>query len=497
MSLNDSRKRSIDRRSYIKGCLVGLGTLTVAGTSSATALEDQYETVVDVVEAGADPEGNESITPVLREHVGDDTLLEFPEGRYYMDEQLRLTNFENVGFSGHGATLVPASYYEFDGPQYRLFRLGTHEDPGRNLLFEGFDVDQTAEDTGIRVISAEVEDGLSVRNVTVEGRHDSGTWGPGLFNITDPDGEGHVYCFFADDGADHIDETPNAGNMWRGATGFAVDQHHRGSLIFENCRLGDYPDNGLYASNETGRIGVDGGTYQNSGTASIRLSGSTGRVEGATVVVDENSHDSAGQHAIRLDDGEHELEDITVDVPEPNGDAIRIMDPVDSASITNSEITVGDEPNAAVRIDPSAGATTIDDVDIDINGSANAVRILGSDAGAVELEDVHITGDASGARNREAIFCERNGCEFVGLEVEQLGPDNRRGIDLRGSDTIITDSEFETTDTAITLNDADGVTLEDTTATVDVDGYSLRILDSTGTVSRTNNDLPDGVRDDR
>ena len=466
-------------------------------TEDQDAIEAQYETVVDVVEAGADPEGNESITPVLREVVDDDTLLEFPNGRYYVDEQLRFTGFENVGFVGENATLVPATYHEFDGPQYRLFRLGTSDAPGRDLRFEGFDVDQTADETGIRVINAEVEDGLLVRDVTIHGVHDSGTWGPGLFNVTEPDGEGVVTRFRAEDGAVHVDETPNAGNRWRGATGIIVNPAHRGTIVFEDCNLGGFPDNGLYSSNETGRVGVDGGRFRNSTTASIRLSGTEGRIRDATVIVDDDPHDSKGQHAIRLDGGDQALENVTVDVPQPNGDAIRIMNDVNNASISNSELTVGERPNAGVRIDPEAGATTLEDVTIDIDGSANAVRILGGDAEPVVLEDVRITGDAVGTRNRHAIFCERSGCRFVGLDVEQVGGDSRRGLELRGSEYIVADSEFVTTHTPIVVNGGDGVTIEDTVAQSVGGGYSLRITGDSGTVDLEDNEFPDGVRDDR
>jgi len=80
--------------------------------------------------------------------------------------------------------------------------------------------------------------------------------------------------------------------------------------------LGGFPGTGLYASNETGRIDVDGGRFRNSGTASIRLGGATGTIRDATIVVDENPHDSNGQHAIRLDHGDQfALEGISIDIP--------------------------------------------------------------------------------------------------------------------------------------------------------------------------------------
>ncbi|NUB91917.1 hypothetical protein HT576_12925 [Haloterrigena sp. SYSU A121-1] len=478
--------------------LAGLGALSIAGVTSAHPLENHYGTVVDVAEAGADTDGNESVTPVLQELVDDDTLLKFPEGRYYMDEQLRFTDFENVGFVGDDATLVPASYHEFDGPEYRLFRLGTSDRPGRDLRFENFDVDQTADDTGIRVINAVVEDGLSVRRVTIHGVHDSGTWGPALFNVLDPDGQGHVYSFRASDGGLHVDETPNEGNMWRGPTGIVVNQYHHGTLVFESCSLGGFPDNGLYASNETGRVGIERGWFENSGTASIRLAGTTGVIKDAVAVVTEDPHDSNGQHAIRLDGGERfELEGVTVDTPQPNGDAIRIMNDVENTVISDSEIKVGYHPSAGIRVDPAAGPVTVENTDIKIHGSANAVRLLGGDGGGADLEDVRITGDAAGTRNRHAIYCERDGCRFVGLSVDQPGDDKRRGLELRGEDYLVADSEFETTHTPIVVNGGSGVQIENSYARSIEDTYSLRITSDSGSVSLANNDFPDGVRDDR
>ncbi|WP_233710769.1 hypothetical protein [Natronococcus pandeyae] len=450
-----------------------------------------------MVDAGADPEGNESVSSVVQEHIGDDTLLKFPEGEYYMDSQVRLTNFENVGIVGDNATLVPANYDEFDGPQYRLFRLGTSNRPGRDLQFGGFTVDQTASNTGIRVISAEVEDGLSVRNVYIHGVHDSGTWGPGLFNITDPDGSGHVYCFRAFDGGIHIDETPNDGR-WRGATGIILNENHRGQLTFESCVLGGFPDNGLYASGSNGEIDVEGGWYENSGTASIRLSGARGSIKEAIAVVDENPEWVNGQHAIRLDRGDrYEIENVTVDAPNPNGEAVRIMRNVDATEITNTRISVGEGNSSAVRIDSGTGAVDVENSEVEIDGDAYAFRILGEDDGTVELRDVDITGDADGSPIRHAIYCERNGCRFHGISVDQPGGNNRAALELFGDDYVIADSEFETTHVPITVNGSDNVRVENNYSRSYEGRHSFQITDDSGSVSFENNDFPGGVRDFR
>lgn len=500
MSSNEPQSARFGRRSYLKGCLVGAGSaLALSGVTSASddTLEDQYRTVIDVTEEGADNTGNESVTPVIQRLVNDDTLLKFPEGRYYMDEQVRFTSFNNAGFVGDNATLVPANYHNFDGPQYRLFRLGTADRPGRDLHFENFTVDQSAKDTGIRVISAEVEDGLYVGRIGIYGLHDSGTWGPGLFNITDPGGTGFVECFRAKAGGAHVDDTPNSGNMWRGPTGIAVNPNHHGSLTLSDCTLGAFPDNGLYESSDDGELVVQGGLFRNSGTASIRLSGNRATVKDPVIVVDDNAVRAAGQHAIRLDHGQSfEIDGAEIRIPEPNGAAIRVMDDVDEATIRNTSISIGDGNNSGIRIDPESGRTTVENVDVDIDASGYAFRILGEDAGIVSLRDVNVTGDATRSPIRHTIYCERSNCRFHDLSIDQPG-DGRGGLELRGDNYHITNGEFTTDDVPIVVNGSDDVVIEDSYSESYEGEASLLILDGSSNVSLQNNDFPGGVKDTR
>ncbi|MCU4742666.1 twin-arginine translocation signal domain-containing protein [Natronoglomus mannanivorans] len=498
MTRESASQSNYSRRGFLKHATVaGLGSLTLAGTASAWSLEDQYRTVVDVVDAGADNGGNESITPVLREHAGDDTLLRFPSGRYYMDSQFRFTNFRNFGMVGGDATLVPANYHDFDGPRYRLFRLGTHENPGRDLRVEGFRVDQTAPDTGIRVLNGEVTDGLFVQDVYVHGLHDSGTWGPGLFTVTDPNGSGVVRRFRAFDGGIHPDETPNAGNMWHGPTGILTNEYHRGSLRYEGCVLGGFPGTGLYVGAPNGRVVVDRGWYENSETASIRLGVSSGRITGAVAAVNQPPDYDARQLPIRLDYGNWiTVEDVDIHMTRPNGNAIRLMNDLDGTAIRDTRITVsGTNPTTAIRVNSQTGPTYIEDVDIDIDVSGNAIKILGTDAGEVGVQNVRITGDAGGSPVQHAIYCERDGCNFRHLEIDQPGPDRRRALLLRGDDYMVYNCAFETTNDPIAVSGDDGW-IEETYASAE-SGSSIRLTGGAGDVVLKNNSFPDGIRDFR
>ncbi|WP_312910358.1 hypothetical protein [Natronosalvus caseinilyticus] len=499
MSSNEPQSARFGRRSYLKGCLVGAGSaLALSGVTSASddTLEDQYRTVIDVTEEGADDTGNESVTPVIQRLVDDDTLLKFPEGRYYMDEQVRFTSFENVGLVGDRATLVPANYHNFQGPQYRLFRFGTAKNPGRDLHFEKFTVDQRAKDTGIRVINAEVEDGLYVGRIGIYGLHDSGTWGPGLFNVLEPSGTGLVECFRAYGGGIHVDETPNSGNMWRGPTGIHVNNHH-GSLVLRDCTLGGFPGTGLYESTENGALDIQGGYFENSATASIRLAGARASINDAVIVVDDNPSYAAGQHPIRVDKGgTFEIDGVEIRMPKPNGDAIRIMDGVNSTSIANTSISIGNRENSGIRLDSGGGPMSAENVDIDIDGSGYAFRLLGDDEDVVTLRDVAITGDASGSPLRHTVFCERSNCRFHNLSIDQPGED-RGGLELRGDNYQITESEFRTDHIPVVVNGSDDVVIEDSYSESYGDRASLLILDGSSNVSLQNNDFPGGVKDKR
>lgn len=478
----------------------GVGaSLGLVGSASASGVEDQYRTVIDVVDAGADNEGNESITPVLRKHRGDNTLLKFPKGRYYMDSQFRFTDFENFGMVGYDATLEPANYYHFDGPQYRLFRLGTGSRPGHDLRIEGFHVDQTAPETGIRVLSAEVTDGLFVQDVYIDGVHDSGTWGPGLFNITDSNGSGVVRRFRASDGGIPSDESPHAGNTSaRGPCGINTNGNHKGSIRYESCVLGGFPGNGLYAVTGGGRVDVDHGWFQNSLGASVRLGAPRGSITDAVMVVNKNSKDTYRQIPLRIDYANwFTIENVSIRMPRPNGYALRLMDGVNGAVIRGSEIDIGPRVNSGIRIDHETGPSYIDDVDIRIDGGGSAIKILGRDAGEIGLQDVRIKGDASGSPMRYAIYCERNGCRFRHMDVVQRGDSRRRGLQLNGEDYVVYDCGFTTTNCPIVVN-GDDVWFGDCYSNAVDDSASLRLTSVAGNNIRLgSNYFPDGVSDRR
>lgn len=498
-----TRESAVGRRSFLgvlgtSPCVSLLGTGTAAADGDTErGYEQEYEHVVDVVEAGADPDGEEPITPVLRDVVGDDTLLQFPDGRYLMDEQLRFTDFEHFGMVGEdGAELVPAPADEYSG-EARMFKLGTHYDPGRGLRIENFSIDFTAANTGLRALQVQVADGVRIRDVRVDGRHDAGTWGPFQVDVVDPDGSGVVEGVGAPAGGAYTENTAGDAEptVETGPTGFLLSRYHEGRLVLRNVRLGPFPDNGLYVSGDAGRVEVEGGEFRNSNVASIRLAGDGSTVRGATVVVDHNRPEDELQRGIRLDGGaDLAVRNVVVSLRAPNGEAVAVTSAVESARIAGSSVTILDEVNDGISIRPGAGRIEIADVDVETAGGGQALFLGRGDVGAL-VEDVAVTGNASGAYGgRCAVRCDRDGTIFRRLSVDQPGDGYRRAIGLHADDCTIRGGEYRATHHPV-LSSGHDIEIHEITSRSYDDYQAIKLLEGSAHVDISNSVLYEGILD--
>ena len=82
---------------------------------SAKQYASAFENVVNMVEAGADPEGNEDVVPVIEQELQSNTLLYFPEGRYKMNSQVARRGEKNLGLIGNGAVLTHGEVNDIKG----------------------------------------------------------------------------------------------------------------------------------------------------------------------------------------------------------------------------------------------------------------------------------------------------------------------------------------------------------------------------------------------
>ncbi|WP_435075037.1 hypothetical protein [Halorubrum sp. HHNYT27] len=487
------RKTSVDgdgerltRRRALQGIGGVLGALSFTGTATA---EDDW---INVVERGADPTGQESINPVLDEIPFDDgTTLYFPEGEYLMDDTVRHVGFRGFDLRGDNATIVPAA--DYDGQW--LFKLGTFDQPGEDLHVEGFDFDFTADDTGLRVLQAQVSDDLLVEDLAVRGEHDSGNKGPFLFDVTDPSGIGTIANVRIPDGGEFSANTPGDINV--GPSGIIVTSQHDGKLWVRDCEVGPWPDNGLYCSTDGGRVVVDGGVFKNSNIASIRLSGDYSSIHDATVVVDDRRDRDTNQRGIRLDGGKYNwIENTDIHLTDPTGHAISVLNEVEWARIQNSRVVVdGDTPAKAISVSPNAGKIDIIGTEIEFNSPGQALHVRGpssADADPVYILKSSVTGSGDGSNGRHAVRIERGNGTFDRFDVEQTGDDYRRGIKVTGDGSTFLWGDLETTHIPL-VNDADGTRFRGITARSLGDYEGMKILNESSGVELVECALYNGV----
>lgn len=324
-------------------------------TTDADADESDYSNVVDIVEAGADNSGNSSITSVFERVAGDDTLVKFPPGEYLMTGTARLANYDTFGMVGDDATIdvAPTDSY--------VFKLGTYRSPIDDLHVEGFTADISGDDTGGRVFELQAGNDLLARDIEIDGKHDTPSKGPMLVGLQTSDGEGLIENVSMPDGGEDV-------SGGRGGTGLLVSNYHQGTVTLRNITIGPFPDNGIYCSGADGRVIVEGGRFENTNVAGVRLCGDGSTIDGSEFVYDENIDGFGGQRPIRLDSGaDLEVSNVEIDMDISQTEAIRVMPGVDSATIHDIDMDLSSEVRDGVSVTSGAGSVETDDLDVSGN----------------------------------------------------------------------------------------------------------------------------------
>ena len=442
--------RTLSRRSWLKLVGTASATASFAGVASATDEPSDgtevhgipFETVVNMVEAGADPTGEEPIDPILDEHVADDTLLYFPEGRYKLNQfrNYEGTNddfeadlyygLENFGLLGAGSgrtELVPrdgqgsAAY----GTGY-FHRLWFELRYGRNYLVKGFTFDYTAENTGGRFQLLPDGDFI-MRDVQVRGENDVQE-GPLLFSVLDPEGTGLVRDVRLPDGG---------GTIGFGPTGIYVSKGHQGTITLRDCVIEGFPDNGLYASNPSDPAAVEviGGRYANNNISQVRLGTSRSFVKNARVEVTEaiEVDGPVNMRGIRVADG--------------SGVEIENCDVVVSADVNSSGAIVGNHYAGDFSVKNTRIRT-----DAPYKRYAVYAKSTNVEDSGVTMKNVSITGDSP---DRMAVVMKgRDPATLKNVCIQQTGA-NRDGVTLVDTDATVEESVLNVTgDPVVSIGDS-------------------------------------------
>jgi len=352
-------------------------------------LGNAFDQTVDIVDAGADPTGEDPIDDALRSAAADDTLVEFPPGRYRLDAEF-VPDVSRLGIRGTDATIVPVR-----GNDQLLFGLGGGT-PASELIVDGLTFDFRAENTGGRPLLARASDRVLARDLTVLGEVDV-RQDLFRFDITQPDGYGLVTGLRLPDGA----------RRGTGVTGIEVGDDNRGDIDFVDCWVAGFPDNGLYADLPAGRVRVIGGTYVNNGVAGVRVEADEAVVRDVHVRCDDATGAGENMRGIRLRRGRSVLvENCLVEMMEVTSS--------DGGVTFASELEEAELRDSRVRVDADG---------------VNAIRIKsepnGEQRGPFRCENVQITGTAASGASIQA--ADAHGCHIADVEIVHTGA-SRDGI---------------------------------------------------------------------
>lgn len=409
------------------------GEPTIDATTQTTAEpvdRDRFETVVNVADAGADQSGEEPINAVLADHLGHDTLLYFPSGRYRL-EPWRVLDYRNLGIVGEDATFVPPSrergYWLMFGDL-------------RDFLFAGFTLD--CRETGVAPVNyVGVGGGTNVvRDVALRGHRRAPKTG---FEVaaTDPGGELRFENVRLPDGS-------------TGGEAIYVFPESVGELTFRDCRIEHWGE-GLYAAYQSGPLRVVGGYYANNGIDQVRVGGGHrgALVRGVTVRVDDprRPEHKPNMRGIWMEEGERaRVENCDVAITDLSG------------TYSSGAIVVGKQfgavtvRNTRIRTDPDVLALHVRDPMDSLRGKTVPSLNRLPEKWAVTCRNVRISGEASSGR---AVWnTRRDDCLFDGLCIDhQRG--SRDGIAVSYAEgCVIRDSTINVSGDPITTEGATVVT---------------------------------------
>lgn len=369
---------------------------------------------MDVVDNGLANDGSEDTGAFIDSNQADNRVLVFPPGTYSFDTGVTIELVENFGL------LAPTGGVTFTegtiGTSSNMIQFGTSTNPAKNMLLKGIDTDTTA----ASFLELKTEGRTLIENVEFTAEK---TASDAIFHVDIRVLNENGYAVFRnvrmpEGGTVQGDVTDEAG-------GFYVFSDHAGDVFFENCMVGGFPNNGIYASapsgSSNGRTHVRGGTFKNSNVANIRIGGDGSSIRDTTIIFDTLKTDFTNLRGIYTREGTgHQIDNVK----------IRIDSGLDGAHMGISHLG-------------GAGTATYRDVLIEDNGGARAVRVYAEDSGTypVTFENFELRGDAPSSGEAWPVYIVRG--ETV-LREAKIDQPNRDGIWVNANGVYLENSNIST-----------------------------------------------------
>ncbi|WP_136601633.1 right-handed parallel beta-helix repeat-containing protein [Salinigranum halophilum] len=415
-------------------------TEPLSRTETPKGLSGRFDDVVDLVEAGADSDGNERIDEALTTHAGDGTVLVLPAGRYKMGPT-DLSGYQNLGLvgkSGTRPTIVPAE--PVDESREWLIRMTE----GGDYLVGGFDLDFRKEGYGGSLVIFASKGGFEVFDIHAYGIYPLNVSGISC-NVDSSDDVGQIRRFITRDGT--VPESSGSGIF--------VSTSHSGTLHIDDCEIWNRATNGVYASamgyvgdfkNVTtadrgnGEVHVRSGVFKNNNIANIRI-GSTN-----STVKDVHIHNVANPTG----DTMRRSETLLSRNGAKNSRGIWIKNRQNQLVENATVILDAGRSGGAIEANSATGSHTIRNSTIEVNTEdANIVYLKGysppsentgsASSGGFSFENVRITGTGGGLSTDTpvGVFVEdRSGTTFRDCLL-QLSGAKQDGIHFIESDNCL------------------------------------------------------------
>jgi hypothetical protein len=395
-STDDGFKPS--RRSYLKAAGAAAVSVPLLAGEGAAATERHgisFDNVVNMADAGADPNGNEASDGALQSAAGSNTLLKFPSGTYKFTQK-NVISGSNIGILGEGDVTFTVP----DGFNDKMLAING----GTGALVENITIDQSSACPNLQVAP---DDNLEVHDVTIKGQSlESSDSAEDAFTpmVRSSGGEGTVTNLVAH----------NEGRMGAYArTGVWIGSSNKGTITLRNCNVEGFSNNGVYASRTPGVVKVEGGTYKNNDLSQVRIGSAGSYVDGATIETDVSESRSPNP------------EDML------NGSGIRLESDRggSGAVVRNCDVRVGPEVSAdgGIQIFGNYGEFTIENTRVEYNPQGYSIRAKPGGSGSGTFRNVSVTGDASDWVG--VLIADRPGTTVENCCIQQTGG-GRTGLAL-------------------------------------------------------------------
>ncbi|WP_416841654.1 hypothetical protein [Haloferax sp. DFSO52] len=328
------------------GSVAATSTVVENAAAAQTVRGITFDRVLNAADF-CDTSGQRDCSGAIESRLTNGTLIKFPKGTYKISNTIYPGGPSNVGM------------YSEDGA---VFKIPSNTEPtvflnkgGRNVLFEGITIDQTASGAFANMKFL-CERNAQIRDIEIVGRAPAADHRLDqhiLCDVHDPNGTSVIERFVAKDGG-------VLGEYRNSAGGIQATPSHHGTLKIIDCHIEEMSNSAIYATRNDGNIQIEGGVYRNNDVSQVRFMGPNSYVDGALIEIDMSKANNPGTP--------RKMRGVWIETKQSKFDGTK-----NGGYVRNSTLIVRDSPNTieAIDLDETGGWLEVENCDfiIDRDGS--------------------------------------------------------------------------------------------------------------------------------